>query len=134
MSSGPPPPHQSRARYLAAGARRFAVLLLGIAGATAVVSFAVGTLAGARTGRALSLGFYVVGSLLLVAGFFVGNRGPARLDEQGDATEQLKRGRRVRWASRDERVIALNESAVFVTIGLLLILIGVVVDARVRLL
>src|SRR5262245_35620289 len=134
MSSGPPPPRQSRARFLAAGARRFAVLLAGIAGATAAVSFAVGVLAGAETDRALSLGFYLVGSLLLVAGFFVGNRGPARLDETGDASEQLAKGRRVRWASRDERVIALNESAIFVTVGLVLILIGIVVDARVRLL
>jgi hypothetical protein len=133
MSSGPPPPRESRARFLAAGARRFAVLLVGIAGATALGSLAIGLLAGAATPRALSLGFYLVGSLLLVAGFFVGNRGPARLKDDGDATQELKTGRRVRWASREERVLALNESAIYVTIGFILIVIGLVVDARVRL-
>jgi hypothetical protein len=129
MRSAPPP--QSRASLLAAGARRFVVLLLVIAGVTAAASFVLGLAAGVSTSRAVSLGFYLVGSFLTVAGFFLGNRGPARLTS--DPQEGLDVGRRVRWASRDERVTALNESAIFVAIGVVLLVLGVLVDARVRL-
>jgi hypothetical protein len=91
----------------------------------------LGLAAGTSANRAVSLGFYLVGSFLLVAGFFVGNRGPARLKGESD---ELPTGlRRVRWASRDERVETLNESAIFVTIGFVLIVIGLVVDARIQL-
>ena len=127
-SAPPPPPAQSRGSLLAAGARRFAVLLVGIACVTALGSAALGLAAGTSANRAVSVGFYAVGSFLLVAGFFVGNRGPARIRGEVD---ELKTGhRRVRWASRDERVASLNESAIFVTIGFVLIVIGLVVDAR----
>jgi hypothetical protein len=130
MSSGPPPPRESRARFLAAGARRFAVLLVGIAGATALGSLAIGLLAGAATPRALSLGFYLVGSLLLVAGFFVGNRGPARL--KGEEHAGLLGPRRLRWASPEERTTTLNESALLISIGFVLLVVGLLVDDRAR--
>jgi hypothetical protein len=131
-SAPPPPPAQSRGSLLAAGARRFALLLVGIAVLTAVGAMLLGLAAGVSATRAVSLGFYLVGSFLLVAGFFVGNRGPARLKAESD---ELPTGlRRVRWASRDERVETLNESAIFVTIGFVLIVIGLVVDTRIQLL
>src|SRR5262245_53299816 len=131
MRSAPSPPHQSRARFFAAGARRYGGLLLGIAAVTAVASLVLGLAAGASASRAISLGLYLVGSFLLIAGFFLGNRGPARLES--GAKEGIDVGRRVRWASRDERIVALNESAIFVTIGLVLIVLGLVVDSRVNL-
>jgi hypothetical protein len=106
-------------------------LLAGIAAATAVVSLALGAATGAGINRSISLGFYVIGSFVLVAGFFIGNRGPARL--QGEEHGGLLGPRRVRWATREERVVTLNESAIFVSIGFLLLLIGVLVDDRVRL-
>ena len=99
-----------------------------------------GTLAGADLARAISLGFYLVGSFLLVGGFFVGNRGPVRLKK--DETEggmpilglPLLGGRSMRWATPEEREDAISMSAVFVTLGFVLILIGVAVDTRVSLL
>jgi hypothetical protein len=127
-----PPGTQSRGSLLAAGARRFATLLVGIVCVTAVASLLLGLAFGASANRSISLGLYLAGSFLLVAGFFIGNRGPARLE--GDADELHTRRRRLRWASRDERVLALNESAIFVTIGFVLILLGVLIDARVKLL
>jgi hypothetical protein len=115
-----------------AAARRYLTLLAGIAAATAVGSLAIGAAAGAGINRSISLGFYVIGSFVLVGGFFIGNRGPARL--QGEEHSGLLGPRRVRWATREERILTLNESAIFVSIGFLLLLIGVLVDDRVRLL
>jgi hypothetical protein len=39
----------------------------------------------------------------------------------------------VRWATPEERIGTLNESAIVVSIGFLLLVIGVLVDDRVRL-
>jgi hypothetical protein len=116
---------------LRAAARRYLTLLVGIAAATAVGSLALGAAIGAGLNRSISLGFYVIGSFILVAGFFIGSRGPARLE--GEEHGGLLGPRRVRWATREERVLTLNESAIFVSIGFLLLLIGVLVDDRVRL-
>ena len=121
----------SRRSLLAAAARRFAILLAATAGGTAAVSLLLGLAAGSDLERAVSLGLYLVGSFLLVAGFFIGNRGPARIRDGGDAG--ILGPRRVRWATVDERFQQINESAIFIAVGLGLILIGVVVDARLRL-
>jgi hypothetical protein len=116
---------------LLAAARRFFTLLAAIAGATVVLSLLLGLALGISADRAISVGLDCVGAFLLVAGFFTGNRGPARLKDEGGASPE---GRRVRWATREERVIALNDSAIFVSVGFVLILLGLVVDSRVRLL
>ena len=120
---------------LAAGIRRFVLLLLLASGVTAAVSLLFGLLAGASAGRAVSVGFYLVGSFLLVAGFFVGNRGPVRLrsDEEAGMFGGGSR-RRLRWATADEREDSLNTSAVFVAVGALLIVFGVLADSRYELL
>jgi hypothetical protein len=114
--------------YLAA-LRRFAVLLGLAAGVTAFGSLLFGLLAGASVSRALSVGFYVVGSFLLIAGFFVGNRGPARLKHSDDAVPFFG-SRILRWATPEEREDAINTSAIFVVLGLALIVLGVVADSR----
>jgi hypothetical protein len=114
-----------------AAARRFFTLLAGIAGATVVVSLLLGLVLGVSADRAISVGLDGVGAFFLVAGFFIGNRGPARLKDEGARPLE---GRRVRWATREERVIALNDSAIFVSVGFALIVLGVAIDSRVRLL
>lgn len=124
-----------------AAARRF-VLLLALASALiCAVSIAGAALAGADLLRAVAVGFYIVGSLLLVGSFFIGNRGPARLE--GADTELPGAfsilglgvtGRKLRWATREEQLDSLAHSAVFFTLGVALIVIGVVADERVRLL
>jgi hypothetical protein len=116
---------------LLAAARRFFTLLAAIAGATVVLSLLLGLALGLSADRAISVGLDCVGAFLLVAGFFIGNRGPARLKEEGGAPLE---GRRVRWATREERVLALNDSAIFVSVGFVLILLGLAIDSRVRLL
>jgi hypothetical protein len=120
-----------RLALLGAAARRFARLLAGVAGLTAVVSALVGLLLGTGLDRAISVGFYLVGCFLLIGGFFIGNRGPAR--PKGEAGPSLFGPRFMRWATPDEREETLNTSAVFVVIGFVLLLLGVLVDSRVRL-
>lgn len=111
-------------------ARRFLILLGSIAGGTAIVSLVLGLALGSSVDRSVSVGLYLVGSFLLIAGFFIGNRGPARLKDETAAPLGL---RRVRWATREERVLALNDSAIFVSIGFALIVLGLLVDSRMRL-
>jgi hypothetical protein len=128
-------------QVLGGAAKRFFVLL-GIATLIVlVIALPVGLLLGSNTSRSLSVGFYVIGSFLLVAGFFVGNRGPVRL--KGDDTDVGASvgmfgigigGRRLRWATPEENADAMSSSAAFVVIGFVLIVIGVIADSRVQLL
>jgi hypothetical protein len=123
-----------------AAARRFGILLVGLVVVTAAVSALLGLAAGASLNRAISIGFYLVGCFLLIAGFFIGNRGPARLKgseaESGGALGGMfgiGGSRRLRWATPEEREEAISNSAVFVSLGFALILIGVIADNRFRL-
>ena len=122
---------RSRASLVWAAARRFVTLVVVVAGGTALVSLVLGLLFGASVSRSVSLGFYGVGSVLLIMGFFVGNRGPARL--KGDPEGGLfgfARNRAVRWASGREQSESINLSFVFVALGALLIFFGVLADTR----
>jgi hypothetical protein len=110
-----------------AAIRRFGVLLAAVAGVTAALSVLGGLLGGGSVGRAVAVGFYLVGSFMLVAGFFIGNRGPVRPKGTGP---MFFGSRIMRWATPLEREESLNESALFVALGFVLILIGVAVDSR----
>ena len=133
-----PPP--GRAQVLLGAARRFFVILGSATLIVLAVALPVGLLLGSGVSRSLSVGFYVIGSFLLVAGFFVGNRGPVRL--KGDDTDVGASvgmfgigigGRRLRWATPEESADAMSSSAAFVVIGFVLIVIGVIADNRVQL-
>ena len=86
-----------------AALRRLAILILLSAGITVVISLLLGTLAGSSVGRSLALGFYLMGCFLLVAGFFTGNRGPARVKSESAGPMILPLPffgpRRLRWAT-----------------------------------
>jgi len=110
-----------------AAIRRFSVLLAGIAGITGLLSVLGGLLGGGSVDRAVAVGFYLVGSFMLIAGFFIGNRGPVRPKGTGP---MFFGSRIMRWATPLEREESLNESALFVALGFVLILIGVAVDSR----
>jgi hypothetical protein len=116
----------------AAAARRFLTLLGATAGVVAAGSALIGMLLGTSVWRSVSVGFYLVGSFLLVAGFFMGNRGPTRL--RGEPGEEgvwgLGRKQGVRMATADERREALANTAIFVTLGIALIVVGVIADSR----
>ena len=63
---------------------------------TAAISLVIGLLFGAGVSRSLSVGWYIVGCVLLISGFFVGNRGPSRPEGEGWSPFSLQRW--VRWA------------------------------------
>lgn len=119
---------------LLAALRRLLLLLLLAAGVTAAGSLALGALVGASLDRALSLGFYAVGCFLMVAGFFIGNRGPARVKSEspgaGILPFPLSGARRLRWASPGEQNETINNSAVFVGLGAILVVVAILVDTR----
>lgn len=100
---------------------------------TAVLSLIVGAILGSRIERSLALGFYLTGCFVILAGFFLGNRGPARAKGDSDAVGGVFAffgTRRVRWASLGEQNESINNSAFFVTLGFILIAVGFAFDAR----
>jgi hypothetical protein len=127
-------PDSSRSALLAAAARRFIILFAVAASGTAVVSALIGLLLGANISRAVSLGFYGVGSFLLIGGFFAGNRGITRAKgDPGFAFFGIFRNREIRLASGEEQKESVNLSVIFVALGVLLIVLGVIADTRYRL-
>jgi hypothetical protein len=117
---------------LTAAARRLVLLLGGISGVVLVLAVVFGLALGTQFSRAISLGFYVVGAFLLVTGFFMGNRGPTRL--RGEPGEEgpwgLGRKRGIRLATPEERADAVSTTGVLITLGIVLIVIGVIADSR----
>jgi hypothetical protein len=117
-----------------AALRRLVVLVALCTAVTLVGSVMLGLLAGASLDRAISLGFYGLGCFLMVSGFFIGNRGPARVKSETAGSTMLPipgmGSRRLRWATLDEQHESINNSAVFILLGLILVLIGVVVDSH----
>lgn len=128
--SPPDSPPTSRSAYWLAAGRRFILLLVGASALIAVCSIAIGAVAGWSLNRSIAIGFEATGSLLLIMGFFVGNRGPARL--KGDAAPFFG-PRFLRWATPEEHRSTIADSAIFIVLGLVLILIGLAVDSRYRL-
>jgi hypothetical protein len=111
-----------------AALRRLGILFGALAGGSAALALVIGLPAGASLSRALSIGWYAVGSVLLISGFFVGNRGPARPQGEGWALFSMRRW--VRWATPDEQRESISLSALLVVIGFVLIVLGAVVDTR----
>jgi hypothetical protein len=116
---------------MAAAARRFGILLGALVGGTAAIALLIGLAFGSSLSRSLSVGWYIVGSVLLISGFFVGNRGPSRPQGEGWSVFSLRRW--VRWATPDEQRESISLSAVLVVLGFLLIALGVLADARYKL-
>ena len=111
-----------------AALRRLAVAVLLSVGVTAAVSLVIGVVVGSSVDRSLVLGFYLMGCFLMVAGFFLGNRGPARPQGEGWSAFSLQRW--VRWATPEEQRESLSLSALLVILGFVLILLGAVADTR----
>ena len=117
-----------------AAIRRLVLLVAGCSIVVAALSALFGALIGASLDRAIALGFYGLGCFLMVSGFFVGNRGPARVKSETAGSSILPLpgmgDRRLRWATLDEQNETINNSAIFIVLGLILVLIGVVVDSH----
>jgi hypothetical protein len=122
-----------RSRLLA-GLRRFARVAAGAIVCTAVLSIVVGLVIGGSVLRSLAIGFYLMGALSLTLGFFYGTRPPVRQDSSAGMFGSFfgafyGRGA-VRFASPEEREDSISSSAVFVTLGFVLLICGVLFDRR----
>jgi hypothetical protein len=120
---------------LVAALRRLAFVTVLAVGVTVVLSLILGLLAGFSINRSLTLGFYLGGCFLLVVGFFVGNRGPARVkgeDTVGPTVIPIPGAgaRRLRWATLSEQNETIGNSAIFISLGLILIVLGAAIDTR----
>lgn len=116
-----------------AGLRRLFLLVFGAVAITAAGSTVIAALLGASLGRSLAIGFYLVGCFLLLGGFFIGNRGPARVKSDTGASPLgmiIGGGRDLRWATLGEQNDTINNSAVYIALGLVMIAIGVLFDSR----
>jgi hypothetical protein len=118
---------------ITAAARRFVKLMAAITGGTAMLSLLFGLLLGASPSRSVAVGLYLVGSALLLGGFFIGNRGVFRVaNEEGMVGLRVPRG--VRVASGDEQVESFNMTGLLVVAGIVLLALGAAVDSNARLL
>jgi hypothetical protein len=119
---------------LTAAARRFLTLLGVVAGATVLGSMVLAVAGGVSVRRSLSLGLYLGGSFLLLAGFFVGSRGRARVEttpsQRGAGLGSAVGARRVRAATQEEQSETIGTSAIFISLGLVLLVGAVVIDSR----
>ena len=115
---------------LANALRRF-VALVGVAAAGGALLGLLIALAGHEAiRRGLALGFYVAGVCLCGLALLLGSSPPVRGRDGGFAGFGRWVGGGVRWASRAEHDEAINLPAVLLTVGVVLILIGVGVDHR----
>lgn len=121
-----------------AGLRRLAVLFGATALGVGLAAIAVGAALGSTAGRSISVAYYVVGAFLLVLGFFAGTRGPLRprsAEEPDPVTGLFGVGvatRGARRATHHERRDSVATAAIFLGLGVWLILLGVLVDSDVR--
>lgn len=120
-----------------AGLRRLAFLIVLASAVTTAAGLLLGLLLNASLDRSVSLGFYALGCFLMVSGFFVGNRGPMRMKSESDLSAAPTMlplpgfgSRRLRWATLDEQNETINHSAILVALGLILVVIGALVDTR----
>jgi hypothetical protein len=117
---------------LAGAARRLLGLFAVVGGATLFVSLLLGLLTDSSVRRSIAVGFYVVGSILLIAGFFVGNRGVLRAETDSDKGGMLLgfRRRGIRSATGDEQRESLRVSALIIGLGIALLLLGTLADTE----
>jgi hypothetical protein len=111
--------------------RRIVQLFLVISVLTILLSASFGLLVSASIPRSIAVGFYLVGCFVLLGAFFFGNRGPVRPREDEDTGGIFRLdSRRLRWATREEHEEAVNAPAVFLPLGLVLILLGIAWDTK----
>ncbi len=122
-------PAERGALVLLGGARRLLILIASVGGATLALSLVLALLAGTSVRRSVAVGFYIIGSVLLLAGFFVGNRGLLRAEGDPERPSMFGLGRRrVRSATGDEQRESVRISAIVIGLGIALLILGSLAD------
>ncbi len=120
-------------RQIVDGVRRFLTVAAVAVAVTALISLGLGLLVGDSVNRSLSVGFYLAACMSMLLGVFLGIRPPVR--QEGDAGALgglfgVFGSGPVRFATPEEREDSLASSALFVVLGLVLVLCGLVCDGR----
>lgn len=111
--------------------RRFVAVVGVCAGGAAALGLLIGLATREDIRRGLAIGFYALGSLLLGIGVLLSVRPPVRSKGDGGFVGLGRwMGGSVRWATADEHREAMNLPAVLISVGVILILLGVAVDDR----
>lgn len=120
-------------RQLLLGVRRFVTVAAVCIAITAVASALLGLVFRDPVTRSLAVGFYLAACLSMILGVCYGLRPPVRQDGDQGAIGGLFGiflSSPVRFATPEERQDSLASSAVFVALGLVLALVGVLCDGR----
>ena len=113
---------------LLGAARRILIIFGGSLAVTILLSLAIGLAAGSSAARSVSVGLYVAGAVALVGCFIVGARGPLRGVTRSGETVPLIGARRVRRATIAERADASGTAIFLFALGLVLIIVGALID------
>jgi hypothetical protein len=113
---------------LVQAARRLGLIFGAVLGSTVVVSLLVGLAAGKSLGRSVAIGLYVAGAVALLGCFVMGARGPLRGTGSAGESAPLLAAKRVRRATSDERSEASRTAVLLFALGLVLVVIGSVID------
>jgi hypothetical protein len=110
------------------GFRRLGIIFGGILAATVVLSALLGAAAGEGIQRSVALGLYIAGALFLIGCFVFGARGPLRGESGEGQTVPIMGARRVRRATTDERSEATRTALLLFGLGLVLVILGAMLD------
>jgi hypothetical protein len=113
---------------LLAGFRRLATIGAALLAATVALSVLLGLAAGADLLRAIAVGLYVLGALLLAGCFVFGVRGPLRGVSETGETAPIIGARGYRRATPDERSESTRIAVLLFVLGIVVILIGSAID------
>jgi hypothetical protein len=113
---------------LLAAARRIALICVPVLGGTILLSVLLGLAVGAGLERSISVGLYVLGTVLLGGCFVFGVRGPLRGISQTGETVSIVGARRMRRATTDERTEATHVALLLFVAGILVIVLGSMID------
>jgi heme O synthase-like polyprenyltransferase len=117
-----------RLRVVTRGLARFGKLVAVSVAVVVALSLVFGLMAGQPLMRAIALGFYLTGCLLVILAFFSGHHRRMTMDRYDP---KLPRELSRPWrTAREEREEAMSVSTVLVVLGLLLLVFGVLFDSR----
>jgi hypothetical protein len=120
-------------QQIVVGVRRFVTVTAVCIVVTAVASLLLGLVLRDSLSRSLAVGYYLAACLSMILGVVYGLRPPVRQDGDRGAMGGLFgifSSSPVRFATPEEREDSLASSGVFVAIGIVLALVGVLCDGR----
>ena len=118
-------------------ARRIAGLFALAVVVIAAVSAVIGLALGSSATRSAATGLYLVGCFLIVLGVFAGVRGPLRPAGEAEDAEPMGGllgvgifSKGIRRATSEEREDAKATAWLFLALGAVMVVVGIIVDPR----